>query len=47
MNNDRKSTIVIRKSNNQKIRRIIRRISYQSMKQEGIAYDRNSHLGKE
>ena len=47
MNNDRKSTIVNRRSNNLKIRRIFRRISYQSMKQEDIAYDRNSHLGKE
>lgn len=47
MNNDRKSTIVNRRSNDQKIRRIFRRISYQSMKQEDIAYDRNSHLGKE
>lgn len=47
MNNDRISVINIRKPNNQEIRRIIRRISYQSMKQEDIAYDRNSHLGKE
>ena len=47
MNNDRKPTIANRKSNNQEIRRIFRRISYQSMKQEDIAYDRNSHLGKE
>jgi len=47
MNNDRISVINIRKPNNQEIRRIFRRISYQSMKQEDIAYDRNSHLGKE
>ena len=47
MNNDRISVINIRKPNNQEIRRIIRRISYQSMKQEDIAYDRNSQLGKE
>ena len=39
MNNYRKSEIVNRKSNNQEIRRIFRRISYQSMKQEGIAYE--------
>ena len=47
MNNDRKVAIANRKSNNQEICRIFRRISYQSMKQEDIAYDRNSHLGKE
>ena len=39
MNNYWKTTINIRKSNNQEIRRIFRRISYQSMKQEDIAYE--------
>ena len=39
MNNDMKSAIVNRKSNIQEIRRIFRRISYQSMKQEDIAYE--------
>ena len=39
MNNDWKTVINIRKSSNQEIRRIFRRISYQSMKQEDIAYE--------
>ena len=39
MNNDWKVAINIRKSNIQEIRRIFRRISYQSMKQEDIAYE--------
>ena len=47
MNNDRKYTIASRKSNNQEIRRIFRRIFCEAMKVEEIAYDRNSHLGKE
>ena len=39
MNNDWKAAINIRKSNIQEIRRNFRRISYQSMKQEDIAYE--------
>jgi len=39
MNNYRKAAINIRKSNNQEIRRIFRRISFESMKQEDIAYE--------
>ena len=39
MNNYRKAAINIRKSNIQEIRRIFRRISFQSMKQEDIAYE--------
>ena len=39
MNNDWKATIHIRKPDNQEIRRIFRRISFQSMKQEDIAYE--------
>ena len=39
MNNDWKATIHSKKSNIQEIRRIFRRISYQSMKQEDIAYE--------
>ena len=39
MNNDWKAAINIRKFNNQEIRRIFRRISFQSMKQEDIAYE--------
>ena len=39
MNNDMKSAIVNRKSNIQEIRRIFRRISFESMKQEDIAYE--------
>ena len=39
MNNDMKSAIVNRESNIQEIRRKIRRISFQSMKQEDIAYE--------
>ena len=39
MNNDMKSAIVNRKSNIQEIRRIFRRISFDSMKQEDIAYE--------
>ena len=39
MNNDWKAAINIRKSNNQEIRRIFRRISFESMKQEDIAYE--------
>lgn len=39
MNNYWKATINIKKSNNQEIRRKFRRISYQSMKQEDIAYE--------
>ena len=39
MNNYWKAAINIRKSHNQEIRRKIRRISYQSMKQEDIAYE--------
>jgi hypothetical protein len=39
MNNDWKATIHSRKSNNQEIRRKIRRISFDSMKQEDIAYE--------
>ena len=39
MNNDWKATIHIRKTNIQEIRRIFRRISFDSMKQEDIAYE--------
>ena len=39
MNNDREVTINIRKTNNQEIRRIFRRISFEPMKQEDIAYE--------
>ena len=39
MNNDMKSAIVNRKSNIQEIRRIFRRISFESMKQEDVAYE--------
>ena len=39
MNNDWKAAINIRKSNIQEIHRIFRRISFQSMKQEDIAYE--------
>ena len=39
MNNDWEATINIRKSNNQEIRRIFRRIYFESMKQEDIAYE--------
>ena len=39
MNNDWKAAINIRKSNIQEIRRKIRRISFESMKQEDIAYE--------
>ena len=39
MNNDWKTAINIRKSNIQEIRRIFRRISFDSMKQEDIAYE--------
>ena len=39
MNNYRKATINTKKSNIQKIRRIFRRISFESMKQEDIAYE--------
>ena len=39
MNNYRKSTINTKKSNIQEIRQIFRRISFESMKQEDIAYE--------
>ena len=39
MSDYRKAVVTEEKSNNQEIRRTFRRISYQSMKQEDIAYE--------
>ncbi len=39
MNNCQKSIVIVEKNNKQEIRRIFRRISYKSMKQEDIAYE--------
>jgi len=39
MSDCRKAVITEEKSNNQEIRRNIRRISFESMKQEDIAYE--------
>ena len=47
MSDYRKAVVTAEKSNNQEIRRNIRRIFFESMKVEDNAYDRNSHLGKE